>query len=91
MITFGQSGRGKLIPEVTAAVNDTLMRMGHTSATTTDNGGRELEGEAPKYRLDITSQDPFGMGISDASFSGRGNTGKVTVTYPSSITLSDFS
>ena len=61
MITFGQSGRGKLIPQVTSAVNDTLILMGHTSATTTDNGGRKLEVEAPKYRLDITIQDPFGM------------------------------
>ena len=89
MITFGQSGRGKLIPQVTSAVNDTLILMGHTSATTTDNGGRKLEVDAPKYRLDITIQDPFGMVISDASFSATGNTGKVTVTYPSSITRSD--
>ena len=91
MLTFGQSGKGKIIPQLSSYVNNTFTYMQHVSPTSPllESGGNVLEINAPKYRIDITIPNPFGMEVTDAVFSSTEYKGKVSVTYPQSITRSD--
>ena len=90
MLTFGQSGKGKLIPQLSSFVNNTFTYMQHTtSSSAVQGGGKVIEVNAPKYRLDITIADPFGLVVEDASISPTGNSGKVSVAYPPSISRAD--
>ena len=91
MLTFGQSGKGKIIPQLSSFVNNTFTYMQHVSSTSPvlESGGKVLEINAPKYRIDISIPNPFGMEVTDAGFSRTGYTNKVSVTYPQSISRSD--
>ena len=91
MLTFGQSGRGKIIPQLSYYVNNTFTYMQHVSSNSSvmESGGKVLEINSPKYRVDITISDPFGMVVSGAELSKTGLNGKVSVTYPQSISRSD--
>ena len=91
MLTFGQSGKGKIIPQLSSFVNNTFTYMQHVSSSSSVQGssGNTLEINAPKYRIDITIPNPFIMEVTDAVFSRTNYKGKTTVTYPQSITRSD--
>ena len=82
MLTFGQSGRGKIIPQLSSYVNNTFTYMQHVSSNSSvvESGGKVLEINSPKYRVDITIADPFGMVVSGAELSKTGLNGKVSVT-----------
>ena len=55
MLTFGQSGRGKIIPQLSSYVNNTFTYMQHVSSNSSvmESGGKVLEINSPKYRVDI--------------------------------------
>ena len=90
MLTFGQSGKGKIIPQLSSFVDNNYTYMQHASSSSSSQGGSSVvEINAPKYRLDITISDPFGLVVKDASISPTGNKGKVSVAYPSSISRAD--
>ncbi|MCI7605168.1 MAG: HAMP domain-containing histidine kinase [Spirochaetales bacterium] len=91
MLTFGQSGKGKIMPQLSSFVNNTFTYMQHVSSTTAlaESNGKVLEINAPKYRIDITIPNPFGLEVTDAVFSRTDYTGKVSVTYPQTITRAD--
>ncbi|MGN1163620.1 MAG: hypothetical protein ACI4S4_02310, partial [Candidatus Ornithospirochaeta sp.] len=90
MLTFGQSGRGKIIPQLSSFVDNNFTYMEHTTSSSSVSGGSKvIEVNAPKYRLDITITDPFGLIVKDAAISPTENKGKVSVAYPTSISRSD--
>ena len=82
MLTFGQSGKGKIIPQLSSFVNNTFTYMQHVSSSSSAqvSGGKTLEINAPKYRIDITITNPLVMEVTDAVFSRTDYKGKTTVT-----------
>lgn len=91
MLTFGQSGKGKIMPQLSSFVNNTFTYMQHVSSTdtTTESGGKVVMINAPKYRIDIEIPNPFKMTVTGAEFSRTGYKGRVSVTYPQSISRAD--
>ena len=93
MITFGQSGDGSIIPQLSSYVDNTFTYIEDTSSVATTRSVKKTsyyELDEPEYELDVTMASPLGMEIESVTFHETKAKGTVTVAYPSSIKKSDI-
>lgn len=96
LLTFGQSGDGSVIPQLVSSgdgsftyIEDPLT----TNARSTGSTSRKTtvyELPSPQYELDVTMSSLFSTTIDSVSFHKTNDTGRVFVSYPSSIRKADI-
>lgn len=96
LLTFGQSGDGSVIPQLISSGDGTFTYIEDLLTTTGRSGSTSsrkttvYELPAPQYELDVTMSSLFSTTIDSVSFHKTNDTGRVFVSYPSSIRKADI-
>ncbi len=93
MLTFGQSGDGSIIPQLVSSGDGTFTYIEDATTTATSRNLKKTtlyELPAPEYELDVTMSSLFSTNIESVSFHKTNDSGRVYVSYPSSIQKSDI-
>ncbi len=91
MLTFGQSGDGSIVPQLTNFVGNSFSYIEDTTGQSTSTSRTVLyELPAPEYELDITMADILGTEIESVDFYKTHSKDKINVLYPSSIKKADI-
>ncbi len=90
MLTFGQSGDGSIIPQLTNFVDSGFSYIEDQSSQSAASRTVMYELPSPEYELDVTMADLFGTEIKSVDFYKTNLHEKITVLYPSSIKKADI-
>ncbi len=93
MLTFGQSGDGSVIPQLVSSGDGSFTYIGDVTGTGTAKNLKKTtlyELPSPQYELDVTMASLFSTTIDSVSFHRTNDTGRVYVSYPSSIQKADI-
>lgn len=90
MLSFGQSGRGQIIPQLSSFVNNSFTYIDDVSKKNSKIKTSTYELDNPKYKLSVTLDSPLSMIITSASLIPTKDEGKMPVAYPSSVNRSDI-
>ncbi len=93
MLTFGQSGDGKIIPQLASFVDDSFTYIDDAGDVRKPRMVRKTlvyDLPAAAYELSVTMASPLSTEIESVSFSKTGRKDRVNVAYPSSVRKGDI-